>query len=110
MQAVVELNRVCIRCDIDKPISEYNKDPKSRGGYRAECKTCRGTRRGSSSPNTVTLSSTRMPEPVVIPYFQTIAENELPDVERLPAAYLKRAHDFWAELVGSDDEPVRRIS
>lgn len=109
MQAI-ELNRVCRDCEQIKPITEYNKDPKSRGGFRAECKQCRGTRRGNPARTLTGLVPSEFHKaPVVIPYFQTIAESDLPDVERLPAAYLKRAHTYWAELVGSDDEPVRRL-
>ncbi len=29
--------------------------------------------------------------------------DSLPNVEDLPAAYLKRAHDYWVGLVGGDD-------
>lgn len=110
MQKVVELNRVCSQCKLDKPIYEYNKDPKSRGGFRAECRACKNNNSSTSSRrnDTVTQSDTTLYKPS-LPYFQTLAENELPDVERLPAAYLKRAHDYWAELMESDDEPVRRL-
>lgn len=33
-------NRICNRCNIEKPLSEYYKDPHGRGGYKGSCKVC----------------------------------------------------------------------
>lgn len=38
-----------------------------------------------------------------------LREEDLPPPEVLPAAYLKRCHDFWAELVGGSGDPRKRL-
>lgn len=35
--------RICTKCGIDKPITEYHRDKKSPGGFRRQCKLCRCT-------------------------------------------------------------------
>lgn len=32
---------VCNKCEAEKPISEFHKDPTSRTGFRGKCKNCR---------------------------------------------------------------------
>lgn len=32
--------KTCTKCGVEKPLSEYHKDPKGKGGLRAYCKIC----------------------------------------------------------------------
>lgn len=34
-------NRVCSKCSIEKPITEFSKDKKGRGGLSSQCRLCR---------------------------------------------------------------------
>lgn len=38
---IVNGNKVCSICGIEKPITEFHKDSYSADGYRSCCKTCR---------------------------------------------------------------------
>lgn len=35
--------RICTKCGIDKPITEYHRDKRAPGGLRRQCKICRCT-------------------------------------------------------------------
>ena len=110
----ITLNKQCIDCKQLLPDEDFTKDAARFDGLRAECKNCRSLRRKGISVH----RSPILQDPVSIPHFSiplpspftmTPAESELPPVEKLPAAYLKRAHDYWEELVGGDT-PTKRIA
>jgi 5-methylcytosine-specific restriction endonuclease McrA len=37
----MEETRICTKCETEKPLTEYNRDRKGRGGYAVQCRECR---------------------------------------------------------------------
>jgi len=103
--------KICMKCEESRPLTAFRKDDKCKDGHRNSCKVCRKLD-PRIEPSTVTVTTTATAAPSVtttlVPYFQTVLEQDLPDPERLPAAYLKRCSDYWTDLVGGE-EPARRI-
>jgi Recombination endonuclease VII len=43
------LNKVCTRCKVDKPLTEFNVDPGKPDGVHSWCKPCRNDHRSRTS-------------------------------------------------------------
>jgi len=126
--------KICLGCFYQLPLSAFHKDSRRKDGHRARCKKCRSdndyvldsyssqddmTVLGSSdqdlelSNNLInhywkkvnTKANHVFPKPSSWSF--TKNSDELPPVDKLPAAYLKEAHDYWVELVGTGDVTTR---
>lgn len=104
------LEKVCTKCGEPKSIEYFCKDSGYKDGRRSDCNGCRQIAR--STFRRELEEATRVPAPLgyaLRPYHQTTVEQDLPDPERLPAAYMKRVSDYWVDLIGGV-EPTTRIA
>ncbi len=101
--------KICIKCHNPKDLDRFSRDSSYSDGLRSACNECRNAKRRE---NRVTASATTITvakhiQPVFAPYSMTPCDQDLPDPDRLPAAYLKRCSDYWVELVGGNTPQTR---
>jgi hypothetical protein len=48
---MTNITRVCYSCKLPKPIGDFSRNRKSRGGYKGECKKCLNKRRQQRRAN-----------------------------------------------------------
>lgn len=120
MHVEIRPSKVCTKCGDTKDITSFSVDEglngrgvkRYRDGRRSDCNDCRAIRRAQlrrgaqDVPVTLPVPLGYVPNPA---YLQTAAEEDLPDPERLPAAYMKRVSDYWIDLIGGE-EPATRIA
>ncbi len=99
------LEKVCTKCCKPKGIESFCKDSGYKDGRRGDCNGCRQIARSAFRQELQEAISATVPPT----YLQTVADKDLPDPERLPAAYMKRVSDYWVDLIGGE-EPAARIA
>jgi len=88
------MQKTCATCDAKFDTRDSRvKTCSTQCGYVRSSKTLRSL---------VSTKQSRTVDPTVYAK-KTASIQELPDVNDLPAVYLKRAHDLWSSLIGSTD-------
>lgn len=110
MKVEHQLFKVCISCQHERPIEAFCKDGGYKDGRRGDCNECRQIRRHAGTERIGPHGHENVQQITSAPvYFQTAQEKDLPDPDRLPAAYLKRCADYWLDLLGNVN-PTTRIA
>ena len=90
------MDKICSKCGRTKPFSAFCKDSGYMDGRRSDCNECRRLTRAIQDIR----PEHSPPQFSQVPFFTTVPERELPEPYNLPAAYLKRCHDYWDDLLG----------
>jgi hypothetical protein len=109
----------CKRCEYTKEVSSFRKDASCNGGYRNICKACAKSTpvddvleltawEALHNPTYVNTSGVDYYSPPTLTT-RVIDTSDLPNVEDLPAAYLKQCYDYWKDLI-DDESPNKRIA
>jgi hypothetical protein len=73
-------SKVCHKCGIDKPLTDYWRNATQKDGLQIQCKTCLNARNRESRAATRTVNAAPAPAPAVAPEAPAVPTRD-PDVD-----------------------------